>query len=271
LVSGTAAAYAQTSVTRQVTTEPVETVVTQGPAGTTVTRRILSAEPGVTYAAPPVEYAPPVQYAPPATVQTQYVDPAPAATTRRVTTTTRHTVGNKRVHTRTAVTRHATTRRTVVATAPGRPLVLTPVQRQFVYRDIVQEEGYPAPVAVPAPPPVVAQDEVVETPADYPLRTVYPADEYGYRNNGWYRDDSWKDDSWKWDGRPVVTAPPVIQARPAVYPVGTRLPQTVPLMAVPEAVAGRIPSAAPYSYAMVGNRVYLVDPATSLIVADVTQ
>ena len=55
------------------------------------------------------------------------------------------------------------------------------------------------------------------------------------------------------------------------YSVGSRLPQTVPLVGVPNALALQIPSIAPYSYARVDNRVYLVDPATSVIVADVTE
>ena len=50
LVSG--AAQAQTTVTRQVTSEPVETVVTQGPDGAAITRRILSPEPGIAVAGP---------------------------------------------------------------------------------------------------------------------------------------------------------------------------------------------------------------------------
>ena len=45
-VAGAAAAQAQTAVTRQITSEPVETVITQGPNGTAVTRRILTPEPG---------------------------------------------------------------------------------------------------------------------------------------------------------------------------------------------------------------------------------
>ena len=43
----------------------------------------------------------------------------------------------------------------------------------------------------------------------------------------------------------------------------------MPLVAVPEPVAARIPAAAPYSYAVLDNRVYLVDPATSVIVAEI--
>jgi hypothetical protein len=49
--------------------------------------------------------------------------------------------------------------------------------------------------------------------------------------------------------------------------VGARIPQSVPLVAMPQPVAARIPAAAPYSYAVIGDRVYLVDPVTSLIVA----
>src|SRR5580704_6252448 len=49
-----AVAQAQTSVTRQITREQVETVVTQGPNGVAVSRRILSPEPGIsTYLQPP--------------------------------------------------------------------------------------------------------------------------------------------------------------------------------------------------------------------------
>jgi len=39
---------------------------------------------------------------------------------------------------------------------------------------------------------------------------------------------------------------------------------------VSQPIAARIPAAAPYSYAVIGDRVYLVDPATSLIVAAIT-
>jgi hypothetical protein len=44
----------------------------------------------------------------------------------------------------------------------------------------------------------------------------------------------------------------------------------VPLVGVPEPVAARIPAARPYSYAVLDNRVYLVDPATGVIVAEIT-
>jgi hypothetical protein len=151
------------------------------------------------------------------------------------------------------------TRTTTVQPALDQAVVLSPAQRQVIYRTIAQREVYPAPAVVPVAPPVVAATEVVEP--DYPLRSVYPADDsygaYGYR-------DDWR---WPWDSRPVIRPAPMV----ATYVVGSRLPQSVPLVAVPNTLAVRVPGIAPYSYAMVGDRVYLVDPATSVIVADVTQ
>jgi hypothetical protein len=266
LVSGAAVAQAQTAVTRQITSEPVETVITQGPNGTAVTRRILTPEPGVaTFAAPPPAY-------PPGTVETiesQDVEPAaPAPAPRRVTKATRptttpsHTVGQAPERSRTEATRRVSerpvrtvTRTVVVPPAPDQALVLTPSQRQIIYRGIVQREYYPAPV--PAAPPVVQTDAYVPPPvAGY--RTIYPADDT-YRDYAYdpYH-DQYRDPYhpvYRWDGVPLV--------------VGARIPASLPLYAVPEPLALRLPSARPYSYAVVDNRLYLVDPLTSVIVAEV--
>lgn len=293
LVSGAAVAQAQTAVTRQITSEPVETVVTQGPSGTEVTRRILTPALGVTtFAAPPLAYPPVAVEA----LAPQYVEPAaPALATRRVTTSRAST---SRVSTpaparaRTATTRRASARQAHAATrtvtrivttpppAPGQALVLSPAQRQVIYRTVVQHEYYPPPV--PAGPPVVAQTEVYAPPAvtGYPLRTIYPSgdgyrdyaydnsssDDYGYDPyTGGYRADPYRGrdhldpyhTAYRQDGVPLV--------------VGARIPPSVPLIAVPEPVAARIPAARPYSYALLDNRVYLVDPATSVIVAEIAQ
>ncbi len=258
LASGTAVAQAQTAVTRQITSEPVETVVTQGPNGTAVTRRILSPEPGVSVYAPP----PPVAYGPVATeaVEPQYVEPAaPVVTTRRVTTS-RTTTAPARTHTATnrqpnphpARTETRTVTRTVVAPPSEPELVLSPAQRQVIYRTVMQREVYPAPVAV-APP---AEAYAPPPPVGYPVRTVYPADE-GYDA---YAYDPYHDQVVRDPYRRVYR-----QDVPLV--VGARIPQSVPLVAVPEPVAARIPAAAPYSYAVIDNRVYLVDPASGVIVA----
>ena len=253
LASGAAVAQAQTAVSRQITSEPVETVVTQGPGGTEVTRRILSPEPGVSvYAPPPVAYGPVATE----TVAPEYVEPAaPALTTRRVTTS-RTTTAPARTRTATRSAR-TETRRTVtrtVVTPPSEPaLVLSPAQRQVIYRTVVQREVYPAPVVV-APP---ADAYAPPPPAVYPANEAYGPDAaydaYAY--------DPYHDQVVRDPYRPAY--------RQDVVPlmVGARIPQSVPLLAVPQPVAARIPAAAPYSYAVIDNRVYLVDPATSLIVA----
>jgi hypothetical protein len=288
LVAGAAGAQAQTAITRQITSEPVETVVTQGPNGTAVTRRILTPEPGVTsFAAPPLA-AQPFAYPPVAVqaVEPSYVEPvAPAP--RRATQSRPTTVG---VSTRTPERTRTETRRvserpvrpatrTVVAAAPvsGPGLGLSPAERQVIYRTIAQREYYPAPV--PVRPPA----EVYAPVSRYPLRTVYPGDDDAYRDAGYrdyaysdygrdyaYRGYAYREDrayyraddldpyhtAYRWDGVPLV--------------VGARLPPSVPLIAVPEPVGARIPVAAPYDYAVIENRVYLVDPATSVIVAVIT-
>jgi hypothetical protein len=266
LVSGAAIAQAQTAVSRQITSEPVETIVTQGPNGTAVMRRILSPEPGVsTYAPPPLSYPPVATEA----IETQYVEPAaPPRTPRRTTTTTTtaRTVGEAPAHTRTATTRAErprparTATRTVTATGPAsdQALVLSPAQRQIIYRNVVEREYYPAPV--PFGPPEAETDVYAPPPVSgYPLRTAYPAEEdrdYAY--------DPYHDEyretyrpAYRWSGGALA--------------VGARIPQSVPLYAVPQPVLARIPAAAPYGYALIDNRVLLVDPATGVIVADITQ
>ena len=59
----------------------------------------------------------------------------------------------------------------------------------------------------------------------------------------------------------------VAPAEPTVeYRVGTRVPQTAQLYAVPQEVAVEVPAVKTYRYMMVNNRVVLVDPATSEVV-----
>ena len=246
-LSGAAPATAQTTITRQITTEPVETIVTRGPNGTVVSRRPLNPTPPAieTWTAPEVPYLP--SYSAP--VVAQEVDqPAQTVTVRRVqrSTTTR-------------------TSRVGPRPQPRGQLLLTPAQRQVVYRTIVQREVYPAPTVRPIYPPVVAQTEVIEpAPRSYPLRTIYPFpndnpyydDQYAYRSYNYANANS-----HLYDRYPVRTT----------YVVGSRIPESVPLVAVPDSVAIQIPATRSYSYAIVSGRVYLVDPATNMIVADVTQ
>ena len=253
ILSGAAPASAQTTVTRQITTEPVETIVTRGPNGTIVSRRPLNpaASQLEPWAAPSVQYVP--SYSAPVVAE-DADEPEQTVTVRRVqrSTTTRTSRGTTRAQ-------------------PRRQLVLTPAQRQIVYRTVVQREVYPARPAVrPVYPPVVAQTEVIEpSPRSYPLRTVYPfANDNAYYNP--YYDDGYASRTYD-DG--YVNGGYVYDRSPArtTYVVGARLPQSVPLIAVPESVAIQVPATRPYSYATLNGRVYLVDPATGVIVADVTQ
>ena len=63
----------------------------------------------------------------------------------------------------------------------------------------------------------------------------------------------------------------VAPAQPTVeYRVGMRVPQTAQLYAVPQTVAVEVPAIRSYKYMVVNNRVVLVDPATSEVVAELT-
>jgi len=92
---------------------------------------------------------------------------------------------------------------TVVTTE--QPLALTPVQRQTIYRTIVQQ-----PAVVEAPPPTVE------------------------------------------------------------YRVGMRVPPSARLYSVPQTVVTEVPAIRTYKYMVVNHRVVLVDPATSEVVADLS-
>jgi hypothetical protein len=53
------------------------------------------------------------------------------------------------------------------------------------------------------------------------------------------------------------------------YRVGTRIPDSTTLYAVPQDIAVEVPAVRSYKYMVVNNRVLLVDPATSEVVAEV--
>lgn len=62
---------------------------------------------------------------------------------------------------------------------------------------------------------------------------------------------------------PVQTGQPTVE-----YRIGTRVPESVPLYSVPQDVAVEVPAIRTYKYMMVNDRVVLVDPATSEVVAE---
>jgi hypothetical protein len=63
------------------------------------------------------------------------------------------------------------------------------------------------------------------------------------------------------------------RVKPAVvtvqYRVGMRVPQSVELYSVPQEVVTEVPAVQPYKYMVVNDRVWLVDPATSEVIAEV--
>ena len=61
----------------------------------------------------------------------------------------------------------------------------------------------------------------------------------------------------------VQPMPPTVE-----YRVGTRVPEGMPLYVVPQDVAVEVPAVRTYRYMMVNDRVVLVDPATSEVVAE---
>jgi len=63
--------------------------------------------------------------------------------------------------------------------------------------------------------------------------------------------------------QPVTAAPPAVELR-----VGTRVPESVRLYSIPELVALEVPAVKAYKYMVVNDRVVLVDPATSQVVAE---
>jgi Protein of unknown function (DUF1236) len=62
----------------------------------------------------------------------------------------------------------------------------------------------------------------------------------------------------------------VAPAQPTVeYRVGARIPESTQLYALPQEVAVEVPAIRAYKYMVVNNRVVLIDPATSEVVAEV--
>jgi len=170
----------------------------------------------------------------------------------------------------------------VVAPAP------TAIQRQAIYRTIVENRvvprtvvaapaaplplyGAPAPLygttaplygaptyAVPAGAPVVNEEVVTE-------RVIIPAAPAPVYE------------------RPVVSAPRVTETvgaasavtervvtTPAMIIIGSRLPATVPLYAVPASLAVQIPAIRPYRYALLDGRLFLVNPS-GIVVEEIEQ
>ena len=267
LALASSAANAQAVISRSITAEPVETTVTQTPTGTIVTRRPLGEQPAALVApqiAPPAFAQPTVPAATFVDTEPETVDvfttrqvvrraeaerePRPMITrqvsaprahavqrtqTRRVSTTLRKPPAVQRTTRVVRETLPVRETRQVALTRPAPRLVLDPRERQIVYRTIVEREVVPRQQVIVAP-------SVAPAPAYVAPRVVPPvvaADET------------------------VVTAP---------IRIGTVLPANVPLYAMPQNVALTVPATQSYSYAWLGGRAYLVEPASGTVVADLT-
>jgi hypothetical protein len=241
--------------------------------GSAVTRHILTPTPGLTTFGPPPEY-----YVPLAgdALSPQYVEPvAPTLVPRRATVaaSTPTTVGVSRREPVRAVRRETRVARAPVAPLrrPGalavapevldQPLVLSPAQRELIYRTVAQLYR----------PPLATHVDPIYAESNYPLHSIYPADDsYGTyasanyldrvspRAFGYQTDDRVLDPyhtAYRWNGIPLVT--------------GARIPASVPLAALPEWLRARVPAARPYSYAVLDTHVLLVDPSTGIIVSTI--
>lgn len=165
------------------------------------------------------------------------------------------------------VTTSAPVRERIVAPATrtivtGGPLDLSPAERAAVYRTLV---GRPAPrivVTDPAPRAPVVTQRIVTGPAyTRPLVTAVPDD-----------DDIDVVADMPPVSRGIVSVPETtgaaIPAERVELVVGSRVPRSVPLYDIPASAAAAAPAIGQYRYALMDDRVYLVDPADSVIVAE---
>jgi hypothetical protein len=149
------------------------------------------------------------------------------------------------------------------------PLQLTPAQRTTVYRTIIPRSRGRRPivherVVTESVRPTVREQVVVpETVAPtVGERVVVPAPTYVAPADDYVEAPAY------------VPAPPAYVPAPRetyTYEVGTRVPTSVRLAPLPRTVLAREPNLEPYRYMVFRDRVLLVDPVTSTIVADVTQ
>jgi len=297
LVAGAGAAQAQMVITREITTEPVETIVERGPTGTVITRRPLDMTvprapvtlPDAT--AVTVQDEPMVRSAETVgsvaagsseTIATRRIARQPAAVpsrARAATTPRQVSVRSKaqpkpalrpavatstRSVSRVAPRSVAPAPRSIPAAAP----VLTAAQRSAIYRTIVEERVVPrtvitAPAATFAAPvvtaPTVGEEIVTErvvTPAAPLVRERIVTRPLAVETVG---------------AAPVVTERVVTTPENVEFVVGARVPATVPLYALPATLGVQVPAVRPYRYAIVDDRVFLVDPATGIVVAELDQ
>jgi hypothetical protein len=132
------------------------------------------------------------------------------------------------------------------------PLQLTPAQRTTIYRTIIPQRRGRAPIVreriVTEPVAPTVRERIVTRPID-----DYAYDYYAYD----YRSD-------------YAYAPRADGYYDYAYVVGSRVPPTVRLEPLPPALVAEVPVVRPYRYMRYFDRVLLIDPVTSTVVADVS-
>jgi hypothetical protein len=123
-----------------------------------------------------------------------------------------------------------------VVTAP--PLALTPAQRTTIYRTIIPQGRGRGPI--------VREQIVTESVAPAPVvrERIAPA--------------------------PVGRERVAPAGSAYAYGVGSRVGDAYALAPMPQAVVSTVPAVRSYRYMVINNRLLLVDPATGLVVAEVT-
>jgi hypothetical protein len=226
-VAAATAAQAQTVIERQISSEPVETVITRNLDGTTtITRRPLGPNTVVTAPAPvlaapvfPNPFAP--LFAAPAPTMVETVETVEQPTTTVVT----REVVRPRTVTRTvepvrrASTVRASERRLSPAVRESYAMAYSPAQREVIYRSIVAER------------PVVTREVV---------------------------------------GAPMRITPTVTTVASTPVTVGSTLSRDAIIYEMPADVVASVPAVRTYGYTLVGDRVLLVDPASRVIVDDLS-
>jgi hypothetical protein len=123
-----------------------------------------------------------------------------------------------------------------VVTAP--PLALTPAQRTTIYRTIIPQGRGRGPI--------VREQIVTESVAPAPVvrERIAPA--------------------------PVGRERVAPAGSAYAYAVGSRVGDAYALAPMPQAVVSTVPAVRSYRYMVINNRLLLVDPATGLVVAEMT-
>jgi hypothetical protein len=188
-----------------------------------------------------------------------------ATTTRAAPRGTVRTTTHERI-----VTTPAPVRERIVAPAPRRivtdaPLALTEAERAFVYRTIVDRPVQRNVVVTePARRNVVGTEparrapvvnERIVTRAPEPLVTI---------------DDDDDDIVVPPARRRVMTETTgvAVPAERVELVVGARVPRNVPLYDIPASAVAAAPTIGQYRYALIGDRVYLVDPDDGVVVTE---